>query len=484
MRILVTGATGFVGRALCLRLERDGHRVVALVRDPERARTLLAAGVERLRLDPSAAGEESLAAEIDRCDAVVHLAGEPVIGKRWSALQKQRLADSRVALARRLTAAMARADRGPRVFVSSSAVGLYGNRGDEVLREDSRPGDDFLARLCLDWEAAAMEGARSGARVVLLRTGIVLGPGGGVLGAMELPFRLALGGRLGSGRQFVPWIHLDDLLEMFVRALDDPRLEGAFNATAPEPVTNLDFTRALADAVGRPALLPVPAFALRLLLGEAGAVLLAGQRAVPARFLAAGFRFAHPELGLALRSLLGNGAPVRIEAARDVPDHPYLRSRPPTHALLATTRLDAPLESVALFFSSAENLGSMTPSSMRFRIETPLPIAMARGTRIQYTIRLGPLPLSWLTVIEEWNGAEGFADAQHRGPYRCWWHEHRFRRGDDPAGHTTLMEDRVLFSAPLPGIGRLLVRWMIAPQLRRIFAYRARAMAWRFGVLP
>lgn len=476
MRILVTGATGFVGRALCLRLERSHHQVVALVRNAERARHVLAASVELLELSAGSDGE--LERCLETCDAVVHLAGEPVVGKRWSAKQKLALRESRIGLGERLVAAMAGCTRRPRVYVSASAVGLYGDRGDEVLDEHASAGDDFLARLCVDWERSAEKARPLGLRVVLLRTGIVLGPEGGVLGAMRLPFLLGLGGRLGSGRQYIPWIQLDDLLEMYLRALEDPAIDGAYNATAPTPVTNADFTRTLGRTLRRPTIVPAPAFALRVALGQAASALLAGQRAVPARFLAVGFRFAHLDLAEALSISLQSAQNVRISTPRELPDHAYVRERRPTHVLEASTLLLAPLEEVAAFFSQPENLATLTPPKMVFRIDTPRPIQMGQGTIIDYTIRLFPLTLRWRTVIEVWNGAAGFADAQQRGPYRCWWHEHSFEQH----AQGTLMRDRVFFAAPFGWIGRIAVRLFIAGQLRWIFGYRTHAIAWRFGV--
>jgi uncharacterized protein (TIGR01777 family) len=478
MRILVTGATGFVGRALCLRLERDHHELVAFVRSEKRARGLLAASVELLATRASEeATDAALEAELGRCQAVVHLAGEGVVGARWSQARKRALHSSRVGLTQRLVRAMSRCATPPRTLLSASAVGYYGDRGETVLDESASPGEDFLARLCVDWESAAQGAQACGARVVLVRTGIVLGPEGGVLSKLLPPFRLGLGGRLGNGRQYMPWIALDDLLEIFARALVDERMHGAYNACAPNPVRNAEFTRALGRALQRPTPFPLPAFVLHAALGESASVLLAGQRALPVRWLECGGEFLQPELGPTLHSLLSETRGVRIERARDVPDCEYLRQRRPTHVLLATTQLHAELDEVAAFFAQPENLGTLTPPGMAFSIETARPIVMRKDTRIDYTIRLGPLRLPWRTRIEAWNGSAGFVDSQERGPYRCWWHEHRFER----SGEITLMHDRVFFAAPLGWLGRILVRAMIAPKLRWIFGYRSFGVGWRFG---
>jgi uncharacterized protein (TIGR01777 family) len=296
VRILVTGASGFVGRALSRRLERDRHSIVAWVRSAPRARNALPSGTVIFEAQ----------GEVDRhvaeCDAIIHLAGEPVVGKRWSEERKRALFDSRIGLAKRLVAALTQAPRKPRVFVSASAVGYYGDRGDELLREDARAGDDFLARLCVDWERAAEAARAHGARVVCLRTGHALGADGGLLRAMKLPFQLGLGGRLGSGRQYVPWIGLEDLIEMYARACVDEGMSGAYNATAPQPVTNAEFTRALGETLRRPTIFPVPRIVLRAIFGEAAPAMLASQRAIPARALELGFSFAHSDVRSALEA--------------------------------------------------------------------------------------------------------------------------------------------------------------------------------------
>ncbi|HTF88270.1 MAG TPA: TIGR01777 family oxidoreductase [Planctomycetota bacterium] len=301
MRILVSGATGFVGRALIARLERDRHRVVAWVRSPERAADVLGTSVATLAM---ACSNQDLERQLGTCDAIVHLAGEPVIGKRWTPERKRALIDSRVGLANRLVAAMAKATPPPRVFVSASAVGYYGDRGDEILREASPPGTDFLAKLCDDWELAAEKAHEHGARVVCLRTGIVLGNEGGALAPLKKLFRLGLGGNLGSGTQFTSWIALEDLVEIYVRALVDSRMDGAYNATGPEPATNAKFTRALGKVLHRPTILPAPKFALRMILGEAASALLASQRVVPARLVESGFEFEHEDVRSALTAAL------------------------------------------------------------------------------------------------------------------------------------------------------------------------------------
>jgi hypothetical protein len=472
--ILLSGATGFLGRLLALRLARDGHQVVAWVRDPARARAVLGAGPRLVRSDVSDSG---LRAELAQVDAVIHLAGEPLFEGRWNERRRAELRDSRVGTTRRLAEALSGAVPKPAVFISGSAVGWYGARGDEPLDEASEPGSDFLARLCRDWEEAAAPASAAGVRTVFIRTGIVLGPEGGALAKLLPPFELGAGGRLGSGRQWMPWIHVEDWIELVMRALDDARWSGAFNASAPEPVTNADFTRALGGVLGRPTLFPVPGFALRLALGDVAALLLTGQRVLPRRALELGFQFRFPKLALALTDLLRNDHGVALGPSRDAPLCEYLRRRKPRYLLSSRMRIHAPLEQVFEFFSRSENLGAITPANMAFSLETPAPIEMRAGREIDYKVQVGSLGLDWRSRIDTWEPLERFSDSQLRGPYACWWHEHRFSRD----GQHTLMEDRVWYSPPLGPLGALAQRALIAPKLRAIFGYRARAMTLRFG---
>ena len=305
MRILVTGGTGLLGRRLVARLLARGDEVVVLTREPARAAGRM--GAARLvAWDPLA--EPVPPGALAGAGAVVNLLGEPIAAGRWTAARKERIRASRVLGTRSLVAGIAAAERPPAVLVSGSATGWYGPRGDEELDESAPAAADYLGQLCRDWEAEARRAEPAGTRVVLLRTGIVLSPEGGALAKLLPLFRLGFGGPVGSGRQWLSWIHVEDLCALVVHALDRAELIGPVNGTAPNPVRNRDFGRALGRALGRPALLPVPAFAMRLVLGEmAQALLLTGHRVVPRRALATGFRFAHPDLDGALADLLKRG---------------------------------------------------------------------------------------------------------------------------------------------------------------------------------
>ncbi len=472
MKILLTGATGFIGSALSLRLQRDGHHLTALVRDESRAQALLG---EAVRLFSTDLDDAWLDALMEEADAVVNLAGAPVIGRRWTRRYRAVLRASRIDLTERLVASMKRVAHAPAVFVSASAVGYYGDRGAEPVTEETPPGSDFLARLCVDWERAATQASERGVRVAIPRIGVVLGREGGALDRMLPAFRLGLGGPVGSGRQYVSWIHLEDLVEMLATALTDARYAGPFNAVAPAPATFRIFAEALARRLGKPAALRVPGFGLKLLFGEAARVLLTGQRVLPRRALDRGFAFRFPDLPVALADLLDNSA-VRIGDADSAPSSDYLRKHPPRYLLETNTRLPLPVDEVFPFFSRPENLGVLTPPKMQFRIEKK-PERIEDGALIRYRLRVGGLPLRWTTRIERWRPNDGFVDSQLRGPYRCWWHEHTF----EADGNGTLMRDRVWYAPPLGVLGRLAHRLFIADQLRRIFGYRATVMRLRFG---
>ncbi|MXW38562.1 MAG: TIGR01777 family protein [Acidobacteria bacterium] len=308
MRIGITGATGLIGGALASELAGRGHEVVALTRS---ARTPggLPPGVGSAQWNPGGDGTDAgLVGVLEGLDSLVHLAGEPV-GKRWTAARKRAIRESRVAGTKTLVAALRAAPRRPARLLAASAVGYYGPRGDEELDEDALPGTDFLAEVCTEWEDASAGARQAGVETVLMRIGVVLSPRGGALATMLPPFRMGVGGRVGSGRQWMPWIHLADVAAAMVHLLEAPAgsLEPVYNLTAPNPVTNADFTSALGKALRRPTVLPVPGFGMQLAFGEmAGALLLSGQRVVPRRLLASGFEFRHPEIRPALTDLVGN----------------------------------------------------------------------------------------------------------------------------------------------------------------------------------
>jgi len=319
MRVALTGASGLIGRALVQRLDARGDEVTVLTRDPDRARAKHradepsqdGAGAQQARQRRTFVAWEPLrepapAQALQGQDAVVHLAGEPV-AQRWNEKVKRAIRDSRVLGTRNLVQGLRALDAGarPDALISASAIGYYGPHGPEPIDEEAPAASDFLAQVCADWEAEAKAAEELGMRTAQVRIGVVLDRSGGALAQMLTPFRLGLGGPVGGGAQYIAWIHRDDLIGMILSALGDERWAGPVNGTAPEPVTSREFAHALGRALHRPAWLPVPALALRLLYGDMAYVITTGVRAMPAKALVLGYSFAHPELQEALRAALG-----------------------------------------------------------------------------------------------------------------------------------------------------------------------------------
>ena len=298
MHMLITGGTGFIGSRLVAELLAAGHSLTIYSRHPETVGA---------RFGPHCRGIAELtpAALVQPVDAVINLAGEPIADQRWTPARKAELSASRVELTRRLVDLLARLPVRPAVLVSASAVGYYGSQQDNRVTETTPPHDEFTHRLCAAWEEEARRAESLGVRVAITRTGLVVGKGGGFLARLLPPFRLGLGGRLGDGRQFMPWIHLDDLLRIFLKLLEEPSCRGVYNAVSPAPVSNEDFTRILGAVLHRPTLCTVPAFALKAALGELAQLLLTGQQAFPARLQdELGFTCLYPDLRTALEAVL------------------------------------------------------------------------------------------------------------------------------------------------------------------------------------
>lgn len=447
--VAVTGAAGFVGRKVVEALRTQGARVIALGR---RADLGFGEGVEARAFDPNGAPNPEAFAGVD---AVVHLAGESVAG-RWTPERKRAIEASRVQGTRTLVESLRALERRPSVLVSASAVGYYGDRADQPLTESSAPGSDFLSRVCIGWEDAARQCESLGIRTVCLRTGIVLGAGG-ALSQMQPPFKLGVGGPLGSGRQFVPWIHLDDLAALYCFVVENPQLRGPVNGVAPDYATNARFAQALGAALRRPALVPAPAIALGAILGEFASSLLASQLVIPAAALDAGFRWQHPSLEEALVAILRPSA------------------RPPfVHTFTAVQFVPRPLPEVFDFFSDPRNLAAITPPSLAFAIRSA-PQRSQRGALVAYDLRLHGLPIHWKTLIAEFEPMRRFVDVQLRGPYLLWRHLHEFR----PIDGGVEVADQVDYLLPWQPLSRIAVP-LAAREIREIFRFRREALAARF----
>ena len=300
MNLVIAGASGFIGTALTARLLTDGHSLKLLTHSAPR--TGSTDNKKWHHWTPGTPGDWQ--AVVDGSDGVINLAGEPIAAGRWTQIQKKKIRESRIAATKSLVDAISRAQRKPAFLLNASAVGYYGPRGDEIVTEETPPGNDFLSEVCREWEDQARQAERTGVRVVRLRTGIVLGRGGGALAKMALPFKFYVGGRLGSGRQWMPWIHLDDEVGLILFLMQNAAATGAVNATAPNPETMNEFCRILGEVMKRPSWLGAPEFALKIALGEMAGMLLDGQRALPAVAERLHYEFKYPRLPEALRACM------------------------------------------------------------------------------------------------------------------------------------------------------------------------------------
>ena len=345
----------------------------------------------------------------------------------------------------------------PRVFVSASAIGIYGNRGSEALEESSPPGNGSLADLCRDWEREIFKAAMLGIRTVALRIGIVLGKEGGAMKMMLPSFRLGLGGPLGDGRQWMSWIHVRDVAGLVLHAIENDTLVGVVNTVSPNPVTNQDFTQTLAAELKRPALLRVPALALRLVFGEMSGLLLDSQK-VSSKAGVSGYQFVYPRLNNALREVCSHF----------------------NHELLMEQWVPLQLERVFPFFSEAKNLEVLTPDFLGFRIIGQSTKNIEKGTRINYHLKLHGVPFNWQSLITDWRPNRGFSDSQTRGPYSLWFHRHEFIEKNGGV----ILRDRVAYKMPFGVVGDVLLHGFVRRNLDQVFMFRRRKIGELFGSLP
>ncbi|HVN69308.1 MAG TPA: TIGR01777 family oxidoreductase [Candidatus Binatia bacterium] len=433
----MTGASGLIGRALAHAFHERGWVAVPLLRRP----------------DPG---------QLETLDAVINLAGEPIDG-RWTLEKKTEIRQSRVEGTRALVRALSACRRKPRVLVSASAVGYYGDRGDEPLFETSPPGNDFLATVCRDWEREAFGAQALGIRTVVMRTGIVLARDGGALPKIARPFAFGAGGPLGSGRQFVPWIALDDIVGLYLLAIETETVRGAVNAVSPDVATNARVAQAIGAAMYRPALAPAPPFALRAMLGEFAESLLISQLVLPAVAASAGYVWREKRLETALQHLF----------------NPDAAGTPAVLQTFASQQfVPLPVEEIFAFFSDARNLEAITPSSLHFTIKSGA-AAIQEGSVIEYDLRLHGVPLSWKTLIAKWNPPHGFVDVQLRGPYALWEHEHTFM--EIPGG--TVIADDVTYALPFAPFSAIALP-LVRHDVEAIFAYRREEIERRFASEP
>jgi uncharacterized protein len=450
MKVLITGATGFVGRQVVLNLRDRGHEIVVLTRNSETApvRLPVACPIFSWQDTDQPPPEEAFAG----VDAVVHLAGENIIN-RWTPSRKRKIIKSRIDSTRQLVSAMRNLNRPPKVFVCASAIGYYGDQGDEALDESAEPGEGFLADLCRQWEEAARQAEASGIRIVSLRIGVVLGHDGGALQPMLPPFRMGLGGPVASGRQWMSWIHVRDLAGLVLHAIENDSMNGPVNAVSPHPVVNAEFTQTLATVLKRPHLFRVPGFVLKVLMGEASQVVLASQRVMARKV--DGYEFVFPQLQAALEDI----------CARE------------EHELLMEQWVPRPMDEVFAFFGDAQNLELLTPPHLRFKVLGSSTNPLQAGTLIDYKLQLHGIPFRWQSLIGEWHPVTHFSDTQIRGPYKKWHHTHTFIEQDGG----TLIRDHALYRLPFGVPGDAVAYFFVKKDLEKIFSYRFAKVRELFG---
>ncbi|KYG65091.1 cell division inhibitor SULA [Bdellovibrio bacteriovorus] len=443
MRILMTGATGLIGKELGKVLAEKGHEIVVISRSLSKARENLPFPCEVVVGDLMDGPVKD--AKLLHIDSVINLMGEPVVEGRWSEEKKRRIYNSRVQGTRHLIQSIPESTR---TFISSSAIGYYGDCGDEILTEERTAGSDFLARVTVAWEA---ESEKAPGRKVFIRTGIVLSQQGGALEQMMFPFRAGVGGVLGSGKHYMSWIHLQDIVGLYVFALENTQVSGPLNGVAPVPVSNRELSEVLASKLGKKLGPSVPTAALKVLFGEVATVMLSSMRGSTEKSESLGYKFQYRTVDQALEEIC----------------EPY---RTGEDIFYSEQFLPEPPEKIFHFFQDAYNLEQITPPTLNFHIENISTPEVQQGTLIDYKLKIRGVPVKWRTEIDEWQPPHRFVDRQLKGPYRMWHHTHQFR----PFCGGTLMIDRVRYRLPMGHLGWLVAGKWIRKDVENIFAFRKR----------
>ncbi|PIT99056.1 MAG: TIGR01777 family protein [Bdellovibrionales bacterium CG10_big_fil_rev_8_21_14_0_10_45_34] len=451
MKILVTGATGFLGQKLCQELCRRGHSINALTRDPVKAR--LESSFKANFYKWSNLNENPPHEAFVGVDAIVHLMGESIASAKWTDKQKKRIRQSRIDTLKLIAdvASQYCADT-LKAVVSSSAIGIYGDRGDETLDEQSGLGTGFLADVCKEWEAALFDGFlfNSSLRKVAVRTGIVLDLTGGALEEMLPIFRKGVGSALGSGLQWMSWVSRRDLVSIYVTAIENEAAFGVYNGVSPSAVTNREFTEVLNTSLGlRTFMPPAPELALKVVLGDRAQLLLQSQKVVPMRLQEAGFSFRDSNLGVYFNEMLSDfqGGQRKVVFEQWV---------------------DRTVDEVFPFFADARNLEKITPPTLNFEIENLPASEVYEGMLIDYRLKVHGVPMSWRTKIAKWSPNESFCDEQIKGPYSKWVHTHTF----EPLAGGCLLTDEVVYKIPLGALGRIFAGSFVFKDISKIFQFR------------
>jgi len=457
MKLLITGATGLIGKLLCQRLFEKGHDLWVCTRSPQDVWQNIPVPVTAVQWPLEPSSKEVL----QSMDGVINLMGESIASGRWSTIKKQTFYHSRVGSTTELFEALERADAKLKVWVNASAIGVYGAHADNVYDETSPAGNDYLASLVQAWEKTVFNtayGPNPNLRRVVMRIGIVLSTQGGALQKMLPAFENHLGGSLSNGRQWFSWIHIDDVVNCFVEAVENANMHGAYNAVAPESATNKSFTQTMGRVLKKITPFPVPAPLLKLALGEMSTLLLEGHCVVPKRLQTMNFKFQYSRLEDALKHLLQHHDEGihRFEALQWLP-----------HSV----------ETIFKFFSNPNNLEDITPELLCFKVKSMSTDTIEKGTLLDYQLKIHGIPKKWKTLIESWDPPHGFVDTQLEGPYQLWHHTHTFTalRGG------TLMKDVVLYKIPFGILGRLAEMLFVKRDLESVFSYRRNIIQQRYG---
>ncbi len=451
MKILLTGATGFIGQEILKILVEENHDIVILTRNEKSARKKLNFPFECYEWQPEKGTPPAEA--FHDLDAVIHLAGEGIAEKRWTNEQKRKIRDSRILGTKNLVEGLKNHLSKPlKSFVSASAIGFYGESNrDNLSHEDLLPLEGFLPSVCHEWEQSALE-VSSQARTVILRVGVVLGANGGALKKMLPLFKFGLGGPIGFGKRGFSWIHIRDMARLFVTALHNENMQGIYNGVAPEPCTNLAFTKALSKSLKRPAIFMAPPIALKIALGEMSEVVLKSQFISSKKAEDAGFKFLFRDIESAINEIIQS---TRVNGIS-------------CYEFIGQQWVDKPVEEVFSFFSQAKNLEQITPPWLNFKVLKQSDPEIKRNLLIDYKLKVRGVPLKWQTLISDWQPPTKFVDEQLKGPYRVWHHTHEFK--DYKNG--TLMRDRVLYKPRFGIFGDLANFLFVAKDVRNIFSYR------------
>jgi uncharacterized protein (TIGR01777 family) len=445
MKLVIAGGTGLIGQALTKELKNNGYEVVILSRNPEKYSEQFAHATV-IYWDGTTTGD--WVSQINGAIAVINLAGASIAGEnllrmRWTSKRKTQISESRINAGKALTEAIGSVEKKPSLLIQSSAVGIYGPLGDQIVDDTHLHGNDYLANVCKEWEASTKEVEEMGVRRVIIRTGLVFSQKGGIFTLLKLPYSFFVGGRLGSGKQYFSWIHIDDVVGAICHLMDNSEAMGTFNLTSPNPVNNREFNRLMGKAMAKPGLITVPSFAMRLVLGEVSTLALDGQRVVPQKLQESGYRFKFSNLSDALSDLLST---VRLF------QHSFL--------------VPKSKEKVAAFHRNTVVLKQLTPFPILVQFKEVEPVG--EGTKAVFTLWFGPIPVHWEAVHHDFNLPDSFSDTQLKGPFEYWFHRHSFNAIDDNTTEVIDTIEAVYGNSLFMGIVSRLM-WITLPIL---FAFR------------